>query len=144
MFVLAKTSNSSSSEFQDLDTIDQKCSTNIKLYQRVSAKISEWGKNSISGNYSSVGAVVGATHPSTLSELRKMYPHIPFLIPGYGAQGATAKDIIHGFDSNGHGAIVNSSRGIIFAGGKDTSNFVSDARIAAIKMRDEIENALKG
>ena len=91
--------------------------------------------------YSGVGAVVGATYPEQIAELRKKLPHTFFLIPGYGAQGATAKDIAAAFDANGLGGIVNSSRGIMTAykkEGCDEHDFAGAAFREALRMRDEI------
>ena len=127
IFVLVKTSNPNSGQLQDLN-ID-----GIKLYER--------GKY----NYSSVGAVVGATHSKQAQDLRKKLPHTFFLVPGYGAQGGTAEDLAVCFDKNGIGAIVNSSRGIIAAYknkkyAKDFSeqNFAQASRQAVIDMRDDL------
>lgn len=112
VFVLAKTSNPSSDEIQNLVTEDGE-----KVYQKVGHLVDCWGR-SISSDpttYSPVGAVVGATHPTEAKELREMLPNTFFLVPGYGAQGATAADIVVNFDSKGGGAVVNSSRGLMFA-----------------------------
>ncbi len=110
LFVLVKTSNKSSGEFQDLEIGDN------KLYELVGDMVSKWG-SSLTGEYgySSVGAVVGATYPSQGEELRKRMPYTFFLVPGYGAQGAGAKDIMGCFDSKGLGAVINASRSIICA-----------------------------
>ena len=102
----------------------------------------EWGKD-LPGvyGYSGVGAVTGATYPEQIKRLREILPHTFFLIPGYGAQGATAKDIAAAFDKNGLGGIVNSSRGIMCAYQKEKCNereFAEAARREAIRMRDEI------
>jgi orotidine-5'-phosphate decarboxylase len=109
IFVLDKTSNPSSGEFQDRELAGE------PLYERVAEKIEEWGSLSMDGTYSNVGAVVGATYPEIGKKLREKMPHTFFLVPGYGAQGGTAEDLKHCFDKNGSGAIVNSSRGIIAA-----------------------------
>ncbi|MGP1348550.1 MAG: orotidine-5'-phosphate decarboxylase [Stomatobaculum sp.] len=109
IFVLVKTSNPSSGEFQDR-LIDGE-----PLYAHVADKVMEWGAQSMDGAWSNVGAVVGATYPAMLAELRKRMPHTFFLIPGYGAQGGTAADLKAAFDVEGLGAVVNSSRGIIAA-----------------------------
>ena len=112
VFVLAKTSNPSSDEIQNLVTEDGE-----KVYQKVGHLVDCWGR-SISSETTTdnpVGAVVGATHPTEAKELRDMLPNTFFLVPGYGAQGATAKDIVVNFDSKGGGAVVNSSRGLMFA-----------------------------
>ncbi len=111
IFVLVKTSNPSSGELQDLMTID-----GLRLYQKVSEKVSDWGKELVgSYGYSNVCAVVGATYPEQLSELRQIMPNTFFLVPGYGAQGATTKDIMGGFDKRGLGCLINASRSIMCA-----------------------------
>ena len=109
LFVLVKTSNPSSGEFQDR-LIDGR-----PLYEWVAQKVMEWGAASMDGAYSNVGAVVGATYPEMSRILRKLMPATYFLVPGYGAQGGTADDLKHCFNEDGLGAIVNSSRGIIAA-----------------------------
>ena len=109
LFVLVKTSNPSSGEFQDR-LIDGR-----PLYELVAEKVVEWGSASKDGAYSNVGAVVGATYPEMSKVLRKLMPHTYFLVPGYGAQGGTAEDLRHCFNEDGLGAVVNSSRGIIAA-----------------------------
>ena len=114
IFVLVKTSNPSSGEFQDR-LIDGR-----PLYELVAEKVVEWGSASMDGEYSNVGAVVGATYPEMSKILRKLMPKTYFLVPGYGAQGGTAEDLKYCFNQDGLGAIVNSSRGIIAAYKKDT------------------------
>lgn len=110
IFVLVKTSNPSSGEFQDR-LVDGK-----PLYELVGEKVSEWGNECIGKcGYSSVGAVVGATYPEMGKVLRKIMPKSYILVPGYGAQGGRAADLVHYFNEDGLGAIVNSSRGIIAA-----------------------------
>ena len=109
LFVLVKTSNPSSGEFQDR-LIDGR-----PLYELVAEKVVEWGSASMDGAYSNVGAVVGATYPEMSKVLRKLMPHTYFLVPGYGAQGGTAEDLRYCFNEDGLGAVVNSSRGIIAA-----------------------------
>ena len=109
IFVLVKTSNPSSGEFQD------KLVDGVPLYELVAKKTCEWGELSMEGDYSNVGAVVGATYPKMSAVLREKMPHTFFLVPGYGAQGGTAEDLKPCFNSDGLGAIVNSSRGIIAA-----------------------------
>ena len=113
IFVLVKTSNPSSGEFQDR-LIDGR-----PLYELVAEKVVEWGEASMDGDYSNVGAVVGATYPEMSKILRKLMPKTYFLVPGYGAQGGTAEDLRYCFNEDGLGAIVNSSRGIIAAYKKD-------------------------
>jgi orotidine-5'-phosphate decarboxylase len=108
IYVLVRTSNKQSGLFQDHG--------NPKLYEKVADHVAAWGRELLGTcGLSSVGAVVGATHPSELAQLRARMPVTPFLIPGYGAQGADAKDIAGGFLPGGRGALVNSSRGILFA-----------------------------
>ena len=109
IFILVKTSNPSSGEFQDR-LIDGR-----PLYEWVAEKVVEWGGSSMDGDYSNVGAVVGATYPEMSRILRGLMPHTYFLVPGYGAQGGTAEDLKPCFNEDGLGAIVNSSRGIIAA-----------------------------
>ena len=110
MFILARTSNKSAREFQDLPVEGR------PLYRHVAARIGEWAEpHRGASGYSFVGAVVGATYPAELAELRAALPSVPFLVPGYGAQGGTAADVAPAFDADGLGAVVNSSRGITFA-----------------------------
>jgi orotidine-5'-phosphate decarboxylase len=135
MFVLAKTSNPSSGELQNLQLDGEET-----IYLHMGNLCEEWGKE-LMGNYgySGVGAVVGATYPEQLTELRKALPHTFFLVPGYGAQGGTADDIAGAFDENGLGAIVNSSRGIMCAWQKEENckpeDFAQAARREAEKMK---------
>ncbi len=111
VFVLVKTSNPGSGFLQD-----QAVEGGQTIYQRVAQLVEQQSVATLGdSNYGSVGAVVGATYPEQLRELREQMPHAWILIPGFGAQGGTAADVAHGFDSRGLGAIVNSSRGIIFA-----------------------------
>ena len=109
IFVLVKTSNPSSGEFQDQIVGDR------PLYELVAEKVVEWGEQSMDGAYSNVGCVVGATYPEMGKVLRKLMPNTYILVPGYGAQGGKAEDLVHYFNADGLGAIVNSSRGIIAA-----------------------------
>lgn len=113
VFVLTKTSNKSSAEIQDKVTQDE----GKTIYQTIGQLVDKWGKSisSETTTYNPVGAVVGATHPTEAKELRKMLTNTFFLVPGFGAQGATAADIVVNFDSKGGGAVVNSSRGLMFA-----------------------------
>ena len=141
IFILVKTSNKSSGDFQDLTVGDK------PLYRHVADKVNEWGSGSISNGYSCCGAVVGATYPSQLAELREALPNTFFLIPGYGAQGGTAKDIACAFDRHRLGAIVNSSRGLMCAyqkAGDDGRNFKACTRDAVIEMRDDINAEIGG
>ncbi|MCI9583246.1 orotidine-5'-phosphate decarboxylase [Clostridiaceae bacterium] len=141
LFVLVKTSNPSSGEFQDR-LIDGR-----PLYELVADKVVEWGSASMDGAYSNVGAVVGATYPEMSRALRKQMPHTYFLVPGYGAQGGTAEDLRYCFNEDGLGAIVNSSRGIIAAWKKEEyagfgADFGGAARQAVIDMIQDINRVL--
>ncbi|NDL68184.1 orotidine-5'-phosphate decarboxylase [Anaerotalea alkaliphila] len=144
LFILVKTSNPNSGEFQDL-LVDGR-----PLYEIVGAKVEAWGEKLLGANgYSSVGAVVGATHSQQGIELRKLMPRTYFLVPGYGAQGATAEDLAGCFNKDGLGAIVNSSRGIIAAYTKkeykadfSEKDFAKAARQAVIHMRDDLNRVL--
>ncbi|HEC91440.1 MAG TPA: orotidine-5'-phosphate decarboxylase [Candidatus Atribacteria bacterium] len=146
IFVLVKTSNPSSIEFQDLlVTIEDKV---LKLYEVVANYVNKWGKDSLGVNgYSAVGAVVGATFPKEAKILRKLMPHAYFLVPGYGAQGGKAKDVVGCFNLDGYGAIISASRSIIYAYQNqqdiDEENFAQAARAAVIKMNEEINQELK-
>ena len=136
IFVLAKTSNPSSGELQDRKV------DGMTIYEIMGHMCEKWGKE-LPGvyGYSGVGAVVGATYPEQISYMRAVLPTTFFLIPGYGAQGASAKDIAAAFDKNGLGGIVNSSRGIMCAYQKQKCSerqFAEAARKEAIRMRDEI------
>lgn len=136
IFVLVKTSNRSSGEFQDQQISDQ------TVYRTMGNMCEHWGEDSRGRyGYSAVGAVVGATYPAQLGELRAALPHTFFLVPGYGAQGGGAKDVAPAFDPNGRGAIVNSSRAIMCAykkGDYTEAQFAEAARVEAVRMRDEI------
>ncbi len=141
IFVLVKTSNPSSGEFQDR-LIDGR-----PLYEWVGQKVNEWGEESMDGGYSNVGAVVGATYPEMGKVLRKLMPKTYILVPGYGAQGGKGKDLVHFFNEDGLGAIVNSSRGIIAAWQKEEyaefgeEHFEEAARKAFLDMKEDIESA---
>jgi len=111
LFVLVKTSNPSSVDLQDLELASGRT-----VYAQVAELVNEWGRDIRSpGGYSSVGAVVGGTHPRAGAELRALMPGVPFLVPGYGAQGAGADDLRGFFDHSGLGAVVNSARAILYA-----------------------------
>lgn len=143
IFVLVKTSNPSSGEFQD-----QKLANGRTLYEEVGLKVNEWGNGSMSGAYSNVGAVVGATYPEVGRRMRELMPKTYILVPGYGAQGGKGADLVHFFNKDGLGAIVNSSRGIIAAYQKPeyasfgAENYADASRAAVIDMRDDIAQAL--
>lgn len=136
LFILVKTSNPNSGQIQDLDV------GGMTLFEKMGRFTSEWGKELIGQHgYSSIGAVVGATHKSQAETLRKQMPHTFFLVPGYGAQGGTAEDLSVCFDKDGLGAIVNSSRGIIAAYKKancDEKDFAQASRQAVIDMKNDL------
>ena len=142
LFILVKTSNPSSGEFQD-HLINGK-----PLYELVGEKVAAWGEECMGEEYSYIGAVVGATYPEMGKVLRKIMPKSYILVPGYGAQGGTGKDLVHFFNEYGLGAIVNSSRGIIAAYKQEkyakfgAENFAEASRAAVEDMRADIANAL--
>lgn len=142
LFILVKTSNPSSGEFQD-KLIDGRT-----LYELVAEKVVEWGSMSMDGVYSNVGAVVGATYPEMSRILRKLMPNTYFLVPGYGAQGGTAEDLKYCFNEDGLGAIVNSSRGIIAAYKQEkyakfgAEHFAEASRQAVMDMVADINSVL--
>ena len=136
IYVLVKTSNPSSRELQDRDA------GGAKVYERMAELVAEWGADSIGeSGYSAVGAVVGATYPEEVARLRGLMPGTPLLLPGYGAQGASAEDCRPAFDAGGLGAVVNSSRGIIFAYEKAAPGvrWQDAVRAAACRAREDLE-----
>ena len=143
IFVLVKTSNPSSGEFQD-QLINGK-----PLYELVGEKVAAWGETHMGDDYSYVGAVVGATYPELGKVLRKVMPKTYILVPGYGAQGGKGKDLVHFFNEDGLGAIVNSSRGIIAAYKQDkyahigSENYADASRMAVEDMIKDISDAIK-
>nr|WP_288664719.1 orotidine-5'-phosphate decarboxylase [uncultured Dorea sp.] len=143
IFVLVKTSNPSSGEFQD-QKIDGR-----PLYELVGEKVTAWGSEVMGDEYSYVGAVVGATYPEMGKVLRKVMPKAYILVPGYGAQGGKGKDLVHFFNEDGLGAIVNSSRGIIAAYKQEqyakfgAENFGDASRAAVETMIADIKGALE-
>ncbi len=143
IFVLVKTSNPSSGEFQD-QKIDGR-----PLYELVGEKVAAWGSEVMGDEYSYVGAVVGATYPEMGKVLRKVMPKAYILVPGYGAQGGKGKDLVHFFNEDGLGAIVNSSRGIIAAYKQEqyakfgAENFGDASRAAVEAMVADIKGALE-
>ena len=143
IFVLVKTSNPSSGEFQD-QKIDGR-----PLYELVGEKVAAWGSEVMGDEYSYVGAVVGATYPEMGKVLRKVMPKAYILVPGYGAQGGKGKDLVHFFNEDGLGAIVNSSRGIIAAYKQEqyakfgAENFGAASRAAVETMIADIKGALE-
>jgi orotidine-5'-phosphate decarboxylase len=142
LFILVKTSNPSSGEFQD------QLVNGRPLYELVGEKVAEWGEMHMGDNYSYIGAVVGATYPEMGKILRKIMPKTYILVPGYGAQGGKAEDLVHYFNADGLGAIVNSSRGIIAAYKQPAyekfgpSAYADASRQAVIDMREDIMGAL--
>ena len=142
IFVLVKTSNPSSGEFQDR-IIDGR-----PLYELVGEKVAEWGADCMGDSYSYVGAVVGATYPKMGKVLRDIMPKSFILVPGYGAQGGKGADLVHFFNKDGLGAIVNSSRGIIGAYKQEKyaqygpANYGGAARAAVLDMKEDIVSAL--
>ena len=142
LFILVKTSNPSSGEFQD-QLVDGR-----PLYELVGEKVAAWGEAHMGDEYSYIGAVVGATYPEMGTVLRKVMPKSYILVPGYGAQGGQGKDLVHFFNEDGLGAIVNSSRGIIAAYKQEAyakfgaENFGDASRAAVEAMVADISNAL--
>ena len=143
IFVLVKTSNPSSGEFQD-QLVDGR-----PLYELVGEKVAQWGEEHMGDTYSYVGAVVGATYPEMGAVLRKLMPKTFILVPGYGAQGGQGKDLVNFFNEDGLGAIVNSSRGIIAAYKQEKyasfgpENFGDASRAAVEDMAADIRQALE-
>ena len=142
LFILVKTSNPSSGEFQDR-LIDGR-----PLYEHVGEKVAEWGKEHMGEQYSYIGAVVGATYPEVGKILRKVMPKTYILVPGYGAQGGKGADLVHYFNEDGLGAIVNSSRGIIAAYKQEkyaafgAEHYADASRQAVLDMKEDILGAL--
>lgn len=146
VFILVKTSNPSSGELQDL-----KLEIGNEVYMQVANLVEKWGEE-LRGKYgySSISAVVGATYPEQLKQIREKAPHTYFLIPGYGAQGGKAEDIALGFDSKGLGGIVNASRSLMCAYKSEKwkdkyseNEYAKATRAEAIRMRDELNNSIK-
>jgi orotidine-5'-phosphate decarboxylase len=144
IFVLMKTSNPSSGQLQD-----QVLQNGQKVYRHMGGLVADWGKDLIDETgYSRVGAVVGATYPEELAELRAAMPHTFFLVPGYGAQGGGAADVVGGFDERGVGAIINASRSVLCAWMSERWNYTPNqfgqaARAEVVRMRDDITQALR-
>ncbi len=143
LFILVKTSNPSSGEFQDR-LVDGR-----PLYELVGEQVARWGEDCMGEDYSYVGAVVGATYPEQGKVLRKIMPKAYILVPGYGAQGGRGKDLVHFFNEDGLGAIVNSSRGIIAAYKQEAyakfgpEHFAEASRAAVEDMAADIRQALE-
>ena len=142
LFILVKTSNPSSGEFQDR-LVDGR-----PLYELVGEKVAEWGEAHCGDTYSYIGAVVGATYPEMGKVLRQIMPKAFILVPAYGAQGGKGADLVHFFNEDGLGAIISSSRGIIGAYQQEKYaeygelNYADAARAAVIDMREDIAQAL--
>ena len=142
LFILVKTSNPSSGEFQD------QLVNGRPLYELVGEKVAQWGEEHMGETYSYIGAVVGATYPEMGKVLRKLMPKTFILVPGYGAQGGQGKDLVHFFNEDGLGAIVNSSRGIIAAYKQEKYahigelNYADASRQAVVDMVEDISKAL--
>lgn len=145
LFILVKTSNPSSGELQDL-----KLESGDEVYTNVAKLVEKWGEE-LRGeyNYSSIAAVVGATYPKQLEDIRKTAPHTFFLIPGYGAQGGKPEDIALGFDQEGLGGIVNASRSLMCAYKSDRwknefeeKDYAKATRAEAIRMKEELNSVI--
>lgn len=141
LFVLVKTSNPSSADLQDLQMQDGN-----SVYEIMSQLLDSWGADEVGeSGYSFVGAVVGATYPEQMKDVRQLMPDAIFLVPGYGAQGGTARDVQSAFKEDGMGAIVNSSRGIIFAWEKSDTfterDYADAARHAVQEMARDLKTA---
>ncbi len=145
MFILVKTSNPSSGELQDL-----KLENGKEVYVQLAELVEKWGEE-LRGkyNYSSIAAVVGATYPEQLKQIRKLAPHTYFLIPGYGAQGGKAEDIALGFDTDGLGGIINASRSLMCAYKSDKwkdqysqQQYAEATRAEAIRMKEELTSCI--
>lgn len=142
IFVLVKTSNPSSGELQD------RIADGRPIYELVGEQVAAWGEECMGDTYSYIGAVVGATYPEQGRILRKIMPKAFILVPGYGAQGGKGADLVHFFNRDGLGAIINSSRGIIAAyqqekyAGYGASGYADASRAAVLDMREDIAQAL--
>ena len=141
IFILVRTSNPSAGDFQDLRLADDRT-----VYEAVADQVTRWGTSLIGQcGYSSAGAVVGATYPDQAAQLRRRMPHTLILVPGFGAQGATADDCAHHFDKNGQGAIVNASRSFMLAYKKHAlpqEAFADACRLEAMRMKQELNLAI--
>lgn len=137
VFILVKTSNPTSGDIQDRVTVDE----NISIAELMGHFVEGWGSDCVGeSGYNCVGAVVGATFPKEAAKLRKLMPETIFLVPGYGAQGGGAEDVKPCFNADGFGAIVNSSRGIIFAYEEEKGDYKEAAREAAIAMNADLNS----
>ena len=147
VFILVKTSNPSSGEIQDLKTENGE-----EIYTKIAQLVEKWGEE-LRGEYgySSIAAVVGATYPEQLKQIRETAPHTYFLIPGYGAQGGKAEDIALGFDEKGLGGIINASRSLMCAYKSDRwkaqfdeTEYAQATRAEALRMKEELNKAIQG
>ncbi|MCA9838135.1 MAG: orotidine-5'-phosphate decarboxylase [Trueperaceae bacterium] len=135
LFVLVKTSNPGSHDFQGLETLE-----NMYVYDHVAYQIAGVNRQLTQGSYGPVGAVIGATHPEELEHLREVMPQSIILVPGYGAQGGGADDVVAAFDEEGLGAVVSSSRSLSYF--NDPDETAARARAATEQMRHEINEAI--
>ncbi len=151
LFILVKTSNPSSGEFQDRLVLPEGSTDASKarpLYEVVGEKVAEWAADHMGETYSYIGAVVGATYPEMGKILRQIMPKSYILVPGYGAQGGKGKDLKHFFNEDGLGAIVNSSRGIIAAYQQEAyakygpENYADASRAAVLDMKEDIREGI--
>lgn len=137
VFVLVKTSNPGSADLQE-----QTLASGSRVYEQVADMVRSWAEPSVGeSGYANVGAVVGATYPAQAAQLRAALPGVPFLVPGYGAQGATAADVAGAFDVAGSGAVVNSSRAILYAYRVRPGHWAEAARAEAGAMREALWGA---
>ena len=138
IFVLVKTSNPSGAEIQNMVL-----ENGVPMYEYMGGLVEKWGESTVGKyGYSSVGAVVGATHPTEAARLRKVLPHTFFLIPGYGAQGGNAEMLKSCFGANGLGGVVNNSRGILCAYKKLGGTYYDAARAATVAMQKDLASVL--
>ncbi len=151
LFILVKTSNPSSGEFQDRLVLPEGSDDASKarpLYEIVGEKVAEWAADHMGETYSYVGAVVGATYPEMGKILRRIMPKSYILVPGYGAQGGKGKDLKHFFNEDGLGALINSSRGIIAAYQQEAyakygpENYADASRAAVLDMKEDIKEGI--
>ncbi|MDE6404463.1 MAG: orotidine-5'-phosphate decarboxylase [Lachnospiraceae bacterium] len=151
LFILVKTSNPSSGEFQDRLVLPEGSTDASKarpLYEVVGEKVAEWAADHMGETYSYIGAVVGATYPEMGEVLRRIMPKSYILVPGYGAQGGRGKDLKHFFNEDGLGAIINSSRGIIAAYQQEAyakygaENYADASRAAVLDMKEDIREGV--
>jgi len=139
IFVLVKTSNPSGAQVQDLRIAESE----ETVAERLAGLVAQWGADQVGeSGYSSVGAVIGATHPDKIKRLRELMPRAPILLPGFGAQGATAGDAADAFDAAGDGALINSSRGVLYPCAPDDSDYFGKVRAKAQAAREAIQRMI--